>query len=263
MRACRGRPRRPHPAPPAQVQHACTWGAPRRGRCGQGRSGRAGGGCRAAAGRREGLLLGAAGLGLGLGLPPAGPARAFGPLDGITDAKRRSNLKFWIAPPRLARDRLIDAERLARAGGFGEAREQLVTAAQDCLIPEQGSVVDLQQRFIDTCTFRILVKNAPKRAAEFVEGSDLDRIAVVTNAKTTLADLIESLEEVSGEWACPENGRSARRRSGARGLTRTPQRCSGTPRSGTRPPRRACRTPSPERRTTAAASSWRSRPCSA
>ena len=245
------------------VQHAARggraarwWrGAPRRGPC------------RPCAGRREGLLLGGAaaaglGLGLGLGLPPAGPARAFGPLDGITDAKRRSNLKFWIAPPRLARDRLIDAERLARAGGFGEAREQLVTAAQDCLIPEAGSVVDLQQRFIDTCTFRILVKNAPKRAAEFVEGSDLDRIAVVTNAKTTLADLIESLEEVSGEWACPESSRSARRRAGAPGLTRTPQRCSGTPRSGTRPPRRACRTPSPERRTTAVALSWRSRPCS-
>ena len=119
---------------------------------------------------------------------------------GPLEFKRQSQLRYWLAPVRLARVHLVDAQRLARGRGFGEALEELGQASQSCTLPAEGSFEAFQARYVDTCVFRILMKNAPARAKDWVgrggRGSELAVVAAETEMKAAGGSLVAALEDL-------------------------------------------------------------------
>ena len=122
---------------------------------------------------------------------------------GPREFKRQSQLKFWVAPVRLTRSRLVDAQRLARGPGlpdFEAALEELGAASQGCTLPAEGTFAAFQANFIDTCVVRILMKNAPARAKDWVgggsRGAELAVVARETEMRAAGGSLVASLEDL-------------------------------------------------------------------
>lgn len=134
----------------------------------------------------------------GVALPPPRPAMAgvFTPPAPILEAKRKSQMKFWLGAVRNARDRLAEADRLARLGSYDMSITALEGAAESCLVPREGSIAEQQRQFVDTCTFRILMKNVGKRAEEYVKGGSGPQLIAVTEARSAGDELIARLEEL-------------------------------------------------------------------
>ena len=97
----------------------------------------------------------------------------------------------------------MDAQRLARGPGlpdFEAALEELGAASQGCTLPVEGTFAAFQANFIDTCVVRILMKNAPARAKDWVgggsRGAELAVVARETEMRAAGGSLVASLEDL-------------------------------------------------------------------
>lgn len=119
------------------------------------------------------------------------PANA-GIFDGVKEFKRKSILQTWLSVVRYSRDNLRESEQLANTGKYDESLEKLNEAAQDCVVPDAGSLQASNP--VDTCAFRILVKNVKKQSREFMDASVETQNSAAIGAFSTMEALIKDLE---------------------------------------------------------------------
>ena len=140
--------------------------------------------------RRAALALGL--LGLATFLPAASAqavieGQSFSLTPYLLARKQASNLSFYLPPVRLVKSGLAKALMLLGAGDKAAVLALILEAVDTCGLAGPGSLESFN--FVDTCALRILAKNVPARAREFVEGGPAQERAMA-EALTAIGALV-------------------------------------------------------------------------
>eukprot|EP00466_Bigelowiella_natans_P005033 jgi/Bigna1/131970/aug1.16_g6678 len=109
--------------------------------------------------------------------------------NGLTEYKRNSQSKLWIAGTELATLRLEKAKEYADGGLYVEARDALHEAAGSCV--GEGGKPESRYR----CLFNIFERSVGERAKEYVDGDDETKARVGLQSKEQLEEEIRELNE--------------------------------------------------------------------
>jgi len=109
--------------------------------------------------------------------------------NGLTEYKRNSQSKLWLAGTDLATLRLKKAKEYADGGLYVEARDTLHEAAGSCV--GEGGKPESRYR----CLYNIFERHVGERAKEYVDGDDEVKARVGLQSKEQLEEEVRELNE--------------------------------------------------------------------